>query len=69
MKGDNELIPLDDAAVELGYEPSGLRKLAKAEKFPAKKMGRDWFITRKNLDAWKATHVKPKSGRPRNPPK
>jgi len=55
------LIGTAEAAERLGVSQDRIRALIKAERLPAQKMGRDWFIDPKDLALVKNR----KPGRPR----
>jgi Helix-turn-helix domain len=62
-QGDDELLTLAKAAEIAKYKPTSLRNLALKGEFPAKKVGRDWVITRERLEAWmKSPHYHPGGG-------
>jgi len=60
-----DLIGTAEAAQRLGVSPDRVRALIKAERLPAKKLGRDYVINPKDLALVKNR----KPGRPRKPRK
>lgn len=46
-----KLLTVDQAADELGVTPRRVRALIKAERLAAEKVGRDWLIKPKDLEA------------------
>lgn len=46
MVQKKELIPLKQAAAEIGVTSSYLRRLCRDKRIPGRKIGRDWFFTR-----------------------
>lgn len=63
---DDELLSLTEAAEIAKYDPGSLRALAIARKFPARKVGKQWTITRQALERWmQSEHYRPgQKGRP-----
>ena len=46
------IMTIEDAAKYLGLNPLTLRRLARAGKIPALKIGRQWRVKRELLDQW-----------------
>ncbi len=55
------LLTVAEAAVRLGYTPRAVQLLCKAGRLPAQKIGRDWLIDPRAVDAFTRRRV----GRPR----
>ncbi len=67
--GDDELLSLVDAGKMTGYDPSALRRLAIAKKFPAAKIGGRWITTRRKVKRWmESDQYHPGGGRPKKKP-
>lgn len=49
-------IPLKEAAFLLGTTPDNLRGAIKRGALSAGKMGRDWFVTRKEVEKYRKEH-------------
>lgn len=62
----NDLLTLPQAATALGMDRSAVFRVVKAGKLPAVRIGRDWLVTRADVEAYR---VAPKhaGGRPRRP--
>jgi excisionase family DNA binding protein len=60
---DNPILSVADCAAELGIEPDSVRKLIARDLLRARKLGRDWYILRPDLEAYKKRRRDP--GRPR----
>lgn len=66
QKDGDELLTLAKAAEIAEYKPTSLRNMALRGEFPAKKIGRDWVITRSQLEKWmRGPGYHPRKGRPR----
>lgn len=63
---DDELLSLSQAAEIARYKPGALRTLALQGKFPARKVGKQWTITRSQLEKWmQGPDYHPGKGRPK----
>lgn len=49
-----EIVGVTSAAEEIGISTNRVRELIHLGKLPAQKVGREWAITRKDLEAFKA---------------
>lgn len=49
---DPKMYPLTAAARKRGCQPATLRNAILRKRLPAKKLGRDWFLTLEDLDAY-----------------
>ena len=58
-----EILGVTAAAAELGVKPNRVRELIRLGKLPAQQLGREWAITRADLDKFKA-RIRP-VGRPK----
>lgn len=65
MTGENEMLSLQQAADETGYRKITLIKAVKAQQLKAVLIGRQYVVTRKELNQWMATRPTTKRGRPR----
>ena len=54
----DELITLGEAGRRYGLSPYTLRLLARRGRLQAQKMGRDWFTTPKDVEAYLASRAK-----------
>ncbi len=54
----SELISLPEAARRYGLSPKTLRLLAQKGRLKAKKMGRDWFTTPEDVQAYLSSRMK-----------
>jgi excisionase family DNA binding protein len=61
-----ELVGVTVAAEELGLSPNRVRQLIKMERLPAQRIGREYAITRADLEAFK--QLDRPVGRPRKEP-
>lgn len=57
--GDDQLIPVTQAAPLAQLSASHLRYLVRTGKVVGRKLGRDWFTSKAALDAYLATERKP----------
>jgi excisionase family DNA binding protein len=61
-----ELVGVTVAAEELGLSPNRVRQLIKMDRLPAQRIGREYAITRADLEAFK--QLDRPVGRPRKEP-
>lgn len=65
-KKDDEMLSITQAADIAKYDPSAIRRLVLGGKLPAKKIGNQWTIARRDLDKWMSgKDYHPGAGRPR----
>ena len=54
----SDLVPLVDAAAELGVAPSTLRLQARLGRLRARKVARDWFVARPEIERYRRDHLR-----------
>jgi excisionase family DNA binding protein len=58
MRKYDDVMTLPEAAKELGLAPSTLRHQIKNGKLAARKVSRDWYLTREEVERYRASHLK-----------
>lgn len=53
------LLTTTEAATELGIQPGSVKRLCQREILKGEKRGRDWFISREEVDRYKRERHKP----------
>ncbi len=46
-------MPIKDAAAQLGIKPNTLKKQAQAGRLTATKLGRDWYVTSREVERYR----------------